>query len=98
MSNLGKTTGKIVVQAETINPIQFSYKCPFCYSKTKKNGQPYTGAKPLYHYHGSDGDLSNRTEYRMSHCKYIPKEYSVIEFVIHITDDTIREKMDVDWN
>lgn len=98
MSNLGKTAGKIVVQAETINPIQFSYECPFCYSRTKKDGNPYARAKPLKHYHGSNGDLSNRTEYRTAHCKYIPREYSSVEFVIQITDATIREKMDVDWS
>ena len=76
------------VYAETISNKQFKFKCPFCWTKYKKNGKPYKKAKRKYHFHGSDGDLSNRVEHRSAHC-YGNDEYST-DFNIYITDDTIR--------
>jgi hypothetical protein len=80
------------VEAEAINPVQFSFTCPFCWTKPlTKRGLPRKGAKHMIHYHGSDGDLSNRWESRRPHCTSEPSERSFNEFIIHITDKTRRE-------
>ena len=76
------------VEAETISAKTFRFKCPFCYSKYKKNGEPYKTAKKIYHTHGSSGDLSNRIEHRAAHC--YRKEGYMTDFNIHITDNTKR--------
>jgi hypothetical protein len=76
------------VEAETISNKTFRFECPFCWSKYKKNGEPYKTAKRIYHTHGSSGDLSNRIEHRLAHC-YGNKKYRC-DFNIHITDKTIR--------
>ena len=76
------------VYAETISNKTFRFKCPFCYSKYKKDGTPYKRSKRIYHTHGSSGDLSNRIEHRIAHC-YGNKEY-ISDFNIHITDNTKR--------
>jgi hypothetical protein len=80
--------GSIIVEATMVNPIQFSYPCPFCYSKMTRNGEPRKGAKQLYHFHGSDGDLDNRIERRTPHCIRCPKG---VDIEIHITDNTKRQ-------
>ena len=33
------------VHAKSINKIQFYFECPFCWTKYKKNGEPYKNAK-----------------------------------------------------
>jgi hypothetical protein len=80
----------IEVEANYINKKQFSYTCPFCFCKYKMDGNPYKNAKNKDHYHGSGGELHNRTERRAPHCDNgkFPKQYS--EFKIHITDRTVR--------
>jgi hypothetical protein len=79
----------IVVIAEYINQYQFSFQCPFCYSRHRRDGKPYKNAKRVYHYHGSNGDLSDRIEYRNPHCLRCPPELS--QFVIHINEHTKRK-------
>ena len=74
------------VIAETISSRVFRFKCPFCYSKYKKDGTPYKRSKNVYHTHGSNGELINRIEHRAGHCS---KEHNN-DFNIHITDDTKR--------
>lgn len=76
------------VIAESISNKHIRFKCPFCYSKYKKNGDPYKRAKRIYHTHGSNGELYNRIEHRIAHC-YGNKEYTT-DFNIHITDNTKR--------
>jgi hypothetical protein len=81
----------IDVEANYITKSQFSYTCPFCYTKYKKDGNPYKNAKNKFHYHGSGGELHNRVEHRVPHCDTgrFPKQAS--EFRIHITDGTVRK-------
>lgn len=78
---------EIIVHAKWINKNQFGFICPHCWSKYKKNGEPYKTAKRIEHRHGSCGDLYNRTEYRGGHC-VIKKNFN--GFKIIIDDDTIR--------
>ena len=73
------------VEAKTINDKTFTFECPFCWSKYKKNGDPYKTAKRVTHIHGSNGDKSNRVEHRFGHCVY-----KRTDFNIHITDNTQR--------
>lgn len=40
------------IEASEITPFHISYKCPFCYSKYKKNGEAYKNAKQIKHSHG----------------------------------------------
>ncbi len=78
---------KIVsVMAVWIDPMQFGYICPNCWTRYKKNGQPHANAKRVQHVHGSCGDLKNRVESRVPHC---PKS-DFDEVVITIDDTTIR--------
>jgi len=71
--------------AKTIDSSQFSYECPFCWSKYNKNGERSSRGKAVMHRHGSEGLLNNRVEYRGNHCK---SENTNIN--IHITDETCR--------
>lgn len=73
------------VEAKTISNKTFTFECPFCWSRYKKNGQPYKTAKRVIHTHGSSGDLSNRREHRQGHC-----HLKDTDFHIHITDNTKR--------
>jgi transposase-like protein len=76
------------VYASTISNKHIKFKCPFCYSKYKKNGEPYKRSKRIFHTHGSNNDLTNRTEHRLAHC-YGNKEYAT-DFNIHIDNNTTR--------
>jgi len=73
------------VVAKTIDSVHFSYECPTCWSNYKKNGEPSLRAKRVMHQHGSDGDLTNRKENRISHCL---KNSELV--IIHINDKTCR--------
>ena len=75
------------VIAKTVGDIHITFECPFCWSKYKKDGQPYKNAKKLIHTHGSCGEKHNRNEYRIHHC--FSKIYDG-EFKIIINDDTKR--------
>jgi transposase-like protein len=60
----------IKVIANKVDNIHFYFICPFC-NKTHK--------------HGSNGDSSNRIEYRSPHCnRWVNNK----QFEIHITMDT----------
>ena len=71
--------------AEYIDDKHIGYFCPICKDRYKKDGTPYKNAKPIMHRHGSNGDVSNRTETRFSHCLKRP---TAVE--IKITDETKR--------
>jgi len=77
----------IVVIADTIDKIHFTFSCPNCYTKYKKNGDPYKNASRTTHRHGSNGSTENRAEYRVPHCRGKNKP---AEFTIMITDETKR--------
>jgi hypothetical protein len=78
-------TEEINVIALNIDKVHFYYECPRCWSKYKKNEEPYKNSKHKIHIHGSGNDFSNRIEHRISHC--FKNNYNAI---IHITDETIR--------
>lgn len=61
------TSTNLTFVASKIDETYIYYKCPFCFTKYKKNGEPYRTAKNVIHKHGSCGDLSNRTEHRSHH-------------------------------
>ena len=51
--------GYMYVEASEINNRLIKFKCPFCWSRYKKDGNPYKKAKRIIHIHGNlDGDLS----------------------------------------
>ena len=76
------------IVAYKINKTHIFVKCPFCFSKYKKNGEPYKTARNLIHLHGSCGDLSNRIEHR---CHHSNNNKNKFEWEIEINDYTIRE-------
>ena len=58
----------IKVHAFELTPKTFSFHCPFCWSKYKKDGSPAKTARRLVHTHGSNGLLCDRRELRISQC------------------------------
>lgn len=44
------------------------YECPFCWSKYKKNGEPYKTAKRVIHHHGTDKKENHFIGHRHFHC------------------------------
>ena len=68
-----KPNVKVVAKSISVNG-EVAFECPFCWSKFSINGEPYKGAKPVIHYHGSgmskdELDLSkNFIIYRVHHC------------------------------
>ncbi len=78
-----------VVEAKTIDKHHITYECPYCYTKYKKNGQPYKKAKHRVHTHGSCGELHNRIEARIHHSGTDDPRNGQ-EVGISITDNTIR--------
>lgn len=73
------------VVADSIDKTHIKFTCPHCFSKYKKNGEPYKRAKNLVHTHGSNNDLSNRRETRVHHGKRYGDEVEIL-----ITDETKR--------
>ncbi len=49
---------------------QLAFECPFCYSKYKKNGQPYKMGTHKLHFHGTGGEKDKDGNYgtRTPHC------------------------------
>jgi hypothetical protein len=76
-----------IVKASKIDNIHIYYECPYCWSKYKKNGEPYKTAKRITHQHGSCNDFSNRTESRISHC-YEPNKSHTVKIII---DDSTKK-------
>tara|TARA_Y100001937_G_scaffold13635_1_gene18026 strand:- start:505 stop:759 length:255 start_codon:yes stop_codon:yes gene_type:complete len=77
------------VEADVVTPTQITFECPYCWSKYKKNGDPYKTAKRVRHIHGNDTHSNeNRTTTRTPHCLRIG-EFN--EFLIEITENTIRK-------
>jgi len=95
---LDEDDDNIKVEALTIGKTYLTYQCPYCWrlrngrlldsNIDKKTKRIYTSAKRNIHYHGSSGDLSNRTEHRLSHC-LVNSEKGVY---IEINDNTKRTK------
>jgi len=78
------------VEANVITPKQIYFECPFCWSKYKKNGEPYKNAKRLRHIHGNECHTSeNRVTTRTPHC--IHRNELDGEFIINITENTVRK-------
>lgn len=77
------------VVADSIDKNHIKFTCPHCFSKYKKNGEPYKRAKNRVHTHGSCGDLSNRRETRIHHHDYMRNKFGE-EVEIFITDQTKR--------
>ena len=78
------------VEANVITPKQIYFECPFCWSKYKKNGEPYKKAKRLRHIHGNECHSSeNRVTTRTPHC--IHRNELDGEFIINITENTVRK-------
>ena len=73
------------VTATVITPDELFYECPTCKSSYKKDGKARKNAKPVVHIHGSCGDISNREEHRVSHCKK-----GAVNVIIRVTGGTRR--------
>jgi len=66
----------IPVPARRWNNNQLIIKCPFCYSKWKKNGQPYMNGILTSHFHGFDGkDADGNYGTRTPHCIPVARSY-----------------------
>lgn len=76
------------VYAMSIDKDEIKFECPYCWTKYKKNGEPYKTATRKIHIHGSGERLHNRSEHRIAHC--MSKIYSG-GFKIIIDDNTIRK-------
>ena len=62
------------------------FKCPFCRSSYKKNGQPYKSSKPVYHTHGWITNNGPKGGTRTPHCHPRVKELFNLpsyEWVLH---------------
>ena len=82
------------VHAKSIDKRYITFECPFCWTKYKKNGEPYKTAKRETHYHGSGNEFHNRTEHRSRHCSsgdHNKKTSYDGGFYIVIDDNTIRK-------
>mgnify|MGYP003136630526 FL=1 len=82
----------INIEAFKIDKTYIYYKCPFCRSSYKKNGEPTKNSRAIIHRHGSDGNYQNRIEHRCHHTIYNhPKNAINCNGVfIHITENTKR--------
>jgi hypothetical protein len=80
--------GLVNVHAKRISNSQVWFMCPQCMSAYKKNGEPTIRAKPIEHANGNNGDMSNRIESRVPHCRKLPN--NITGFNIIIDDATIR--------
>lgn len=73
-------------EADWINFNQFGYTCPYCWTRTNKDGKPRKNAKNLEHRHGNDmKSYNNREESRSSHCPILKGNIEIL-----ITDNTKR--------
>ena len=83
---------EITLVESKIDKRHIYYKCPTCVSRYNKDGKPSKNSKPVYHKHGSSGELHNRVEHRSHHKVYnFPKNqetYSTICIIIN--DETKR--------
>ena len=79
------------VHASAIDSKYVEFECPFCWTKYKKNGEPWKNAKRVFHVHGSGGDLSNRITHKVPHCDRDRFPKDLCGFAIAIDDSTIRK-------
>jgi hypothetical protein len=82
------SNNEIEVKAHKIDSIHIYYECPQCWTKYKKNDEPYKNAKHQIHKHGSGNKLNNRIEYRISHC---PSRLNVRYTAKIIIDDSTQK-------
>ena len=75
----------IEINATQINDKHIIIWCPFCRSSYYKNGNPRWNANVIAHLFGSNGDTSNRIEYRISQCDKGSNQFKII-----IDDNTKR--------
>jgi hypothetical protein len=78
-----------VVHVSSIDSVQFHIKCPFCWTKYKKDGEPHGKAKNKMHHYGSEGSRANRTIHRTPTCdpgRFPRDEYTGFDCVVD--DDT----------
>ena len=75
----------VEVNADCISKTTIYIRCPLCRSSYYKNGNPRWNASVKGHLFGSNGDLSNRVEYRISHCDKGGNQFKII-----IDDNTKR--------
>ena len=68
---------------DSVDRTHITYQCENCSKYFFKNGNKRKHPKIVHHRHGSCGDLSNRTECRLSHCLKNPQEVKLI-----VTDAT----------
>lgn len=92
MSELNQFNEFPIFEAFKVDSNHIYYKCPTCFTKYKKDGTPYSSAKPVVHKHGSCGDLSNRIEHRSHHKTWnFPNNKKCYESCnISITNNTLR--------
>lgn len=55
-------SGEVHIVARSIDAMNISFTCPFCYDHYKKNGAPTVRAGRQIHQHGSGGSFGNRIE------------------------------------
>jgi hypothetical protein len=65
---------------------QAHFVCPFCYTKYRKDGQPYANAKPTVHYHGICGFNKDGFGDRCTHCQRLPAHVGTSGYKIFCDD------------
>lgn len=60
----------VQVYATRVNKTHIHFKCPYCYTSYKKNGEPRATAKQIEHTHGNDEMVLHVENYgtRSPHC------------------------------
>ena len=76
--------------ATKIDSKHFYFECPVCVEKYTNKGVPNKRSRRVIHYHGSNGDLSNRVEKNLSHHQNHIYGRAWGNVVVSITDATQR--------
>jgi len=76
------------LQAISVNPKLVLF-CPKCTKRYGKKGQVLKRPKAIFHYHGNEENLENRTTHRISHC--IDRDNYPNGYNIEINDFTERD-------
>lgn len=84
----------IRVEATRVSNRQVWFKCPYCFSRYKKDGTPYKNAKRVEHVHGCDSMQNHNVGTRVPHCleqgrKQMERD-GVSEVDIFVVDETKR--------
>ena len=78
------------IVADIVSVQQVKYTCPFCWSKYKKDGNPYKNATRICHCHGSDFSVENKTHHVGAHCDTRGSSRKCDNIRIYVTDKTRR--------